>query len=603
MMKYFKIIFLLFLSVLVSETSAKKYKGAEYRTKEAFVYGRFEVRYKPANREAVVSSFFTYHDITDSTSWNEIDLEIVGRYQNSVQYNIITKGFGYNIRNQHTNFDPYEDFHVYAFEWTPDYVAWFIDSVEVYRTTGENVKTLRYPQKLMMNIWNPVYTGWVGYWQDYSLPAFSEYDWIEYSSYTPGNGNHGTGNDFTSQWHDDLDSMDTNRWQAATHTFGGNQADFIPENIVFKDGIMTLCLTDSKDTGLVDNISPEVIWARENYDRSITIQFSEEIDQSAGSIPTNYLVGGSTIKEAQISPSRKTVKLITEGYDPSVGHTVFPMNIYDDASPANKVVFKATVVSRIDTLKFPVTVNIGGAGNSTVLDDQEWNSNVEYGYLNGHARTWPNTDIYGTDNDFLYQDTRFRLVTYNLRAPNGEYKLTMHFSENKYNSAGMRLFDIFVEDSLIVDDLDVFAEAGQFGAFDLSTKVNLTDETIDIHFQEQVDSAFINGITVEQLTVSGITGTDVLPEEFKLYQNYPNPFNGYTTISYYLNQPGTIKLRIFNILGEEIIREEMDVRKPGLNKFTWNAHDSNGLEINSGVYFYSIESSSFNETKKLVYLK
>ena len=83
------LISLLFNLIILSCAYGKIYKGAEYRTKEAFTYGRFEAHYKPANREGVVSSFFTYHEITDSTSWNEIDIEVIGRYQNNIQFNVI----------------------------------------------------------------------------------------------------------------------------------------------------------------------------------------------------------------------------------------------------------------------------------------------------------------------------------------------------------------------------------------------------------------------------------------------------------------------------------------------------------------------------------
>lgn len=56
-----KFIFLFLTAILLFSQNSlygKVYKGAEYRTKAAYTYGRFEVRFKPANREGVVSSFF-----------------------------------------------------------------------------------------------------------------------------------------------------------------------------------------------------------------------------------------------------------------------------------------------------------------------------------------------------------------------------------------------------------------------------------------------------------------------------------------------------------------------------------------------------------------
>ncbi|MDP3682899.1 MAG: family 16 glycosylhydrolase, partial [Ignavibacteria bacterium] len=205
-----KIQFLLplaFLLLFINSTSAKTYKGAEYRTKEAFTYGKFETRMKPAGKEGMLASFFTYHELGDGSYWNEIDIEILGRYTNDVQFNPITKGQVNHVRHELTAFNPAFDYHDYGFEWTPDYVAWFIDGKEVHRQTGDHIKTLDLPQKLMMNVWNPDYENWVGVWSDKVLPAFSYYDWVKYSAYTPGTGNYGTGNNFTVLWTDELDSF------------------------------------------------------------------------------------------------------------------------------------------------------------------------------------------------------------------------------------------------------------------------------------------------------------------------------------------------------------------------------------------------------------
>lgn len=71
---------------------AKDYKGGEFRTIDAYTYGRFEVRYKASAGSGQTSTFFTYHDYTSggSNNWNEVDIEILGRYTDDIQFNIIT---------------------------------------------------------------------------------------------------------------------------------------------------------------------------------------------------------------------------------------------------------------------------------------------------------------------------------------------------------------------------------------------------------------------------------------------------------------------------------------------------------------------------------
>ena len=61
---------------------AQNYRGAELRTKDDFLYGKFEVRFKPAQGDGLVSSFFTYNTDYGNTPWNEIDIELLGRYDN-----------------------------------------------------------------------------------------------------------------------------------------------------------------------------------------------------------------------------------------------------------------------------------------------------------------------------------------------------------------------------------------------------------------------------------------------------------------------------------------------------------------------------------------
>lgn len=87
-------------------------------------------------------------------------------------------------------------------------------------------------------------------------------------------------------------------------------------------------------------------------------------------------------------------------------------------------------------------------------------------------------------------------------------------------------------------------------------------------------------------------------KEFYLYPAYPNPFNSSTVISFNLPEKGQVKLKLFNIAGEEIktfINSEME---QGLHQFRMVADD-----ISSGVYLYTIETKNALETRKIILLK
>jgi hypothetical protein len=101
----------------------------------------------------------------------------------------------------------------------------------------------------------------------------------------------------------------------------------------------------------------------------------------------------------------------------------------------------------------------------------------------------------------------------------------------------------------------------------------------------------------------GITQTSSeVPDNFSLHQNYPNPFNPTTKIKFDIPSSGNsvspVQLRVYDVLGKEtavIVNENL---APGTYEYEWNAS-----ELPSGVYFYTIESGSFKDTKKLILAK
>ena len=209
---------LLFFLFMVPVVEGKPFRGGELRTYESYRYGRFEVSMRSAPGSGVLSSFFTYRDfwsegLTGSENWNEIDWEYLGVHGDKAQTNYITQGEWNHEQLIIVGFNPHEDFHVYAFEWTPEYLAFFIDNDLVRYEDGYHIDSLYHYQKIMMNIWQPTYVEWVGEFDEDILPVYAFYDWVKYYAYVPGTGNTGTDNDFIQLWEDDFDYWDTDRWE------------------------------------------------------------------------------------------------------------------------------------------------------------------------------------------------------------------------------------------------------------------------------------------------------------------------------------------------------------------------------------------------------
>lgn len=591
------------LCLLVASVAAKNYKGAELRTRESFLYGRFEARYKASAGDGHVSTFFTYNDIDPTANWNEIDIEIHGRYTDDVQVTTITPRQMIHLRHQWVPFNTHVDFHVYAFEWTPDYVAWFVDGEEVHRQTEEHVLTLRRPQKIMMNIWNPAYHDWVGPWSDAILPRFAYYDYVSYASYTPGAGNTGTGHNFTHQWTDHFDTWDQSRWEKATHTFPGNDCDFVPENVVFKDGVMILCLTDPTNLGYVDNRPPSVLWARAETGR-VVVRFSEEVNKEDAEKVSNYLIPGANVTRAVLSEDQRTVALEVEGLGLSTGSLVV-MGIRDRAPLPNRVTGQVVNLIFGAPLPLPIKVNVGGSAFGDFLPDQEWNERSEYGYTDGkRVEEPPSVPIAQTDVPPIFRAQRHGLVRYCIRVVPGRYSVTLLFAEPRFSMPGQRRFDVVVEGKTAARELDLAETAGLRTAFALlSEDVPVTDGVLDIHFAAGRDSTLLCGVVVEQSTSSLGRGHGVPPAEELLCAPHPNPFVPPTTIRYVLPSAGPFRAEIYDPLGR-MVRCLFDGQHlNGAHALLWDGLSSEGIALPSGVYFLRLKTPTSSTERKLTLVR
>jgi len=95
-----------------------------------------------------------------------------------------------------------------------------------------------------------------------------------------------------------------------------------------------------------------------------------------------------------------------------------------------------------------------------------------------------------------------------------------------------------------------------------------------------------------------------IPRTFELYQNFPNPFNPTTTIRYGLPREERVTLRIYNILGEEVVTLVNDeVKRPGFHATLWDGRNDVGRRASSGVYFVQMRASNFVQTRKMILIQ
>lgn len=96
---------------------------------------------------------------------------------------------------------------------------------------------------------------------------------------------------------------------------------------------------------------------------------------------------------------------------------------------------------------------------------------------------------------------------------------------------------------------------------------------------------------------------ELTPDSFQLLGNFPNPFNASTVVEFALPDPGSVDLRIYNLLGQELFSVRLNGLDAGSHRFRWNGTDRNGNPLGSGFYLYNIVYQDAVRTGKMLYLR
>ncbi len=194
-------------------------------------------------------------------------------------------------------------------------------------------------------------------------------------------------------------------------------------------------------------------------------------------------------------------------------------------------------------------------------------------YGNGGPPDWDNTDL----EDLLSSQTDKR-TAYTWRNDNSSFPPGRLDFQIFSNSA------INVEkDFVIQTEVMSSSRLAQYGLQQFDTR-DASD-----HFPKVTD-----------YSLNIITNTEEETEllDFMLEQNYPNPFNPTTTIKYQIPELSFVTLRVYDVLGNEIATLVNEEKPAGSYEL-----DFSGSELTSGIYFYTLRTGDFVETKKMILLK
>jgi hypothetical protein len=113
-----------------------------------------------------------------------------------------------------------------------------------------------------------------------------------------------------------------------------------------------------------------------------------------------------------------------------------------------------------------------------------------------------------------------------------------------------------------------------------------------------------NGLELSGKEVKETPGENIADENNAFSADaYPNPFNPTTTISFNLPEAGRVAVKVYDIMGAEVITLLDGERAGGRQSVVWNSQNKSGSSVASGIYIYSITYKGQSISKKIMMMK
>ena len=149
-----------------------------------------------------------------------------------------------------------------------------------------------------------------------------------------------------------------------------------------------------------------------------------------------------------------------------------------------------------------------------------------------------------------------------------------------------------------------FTASSQSTWYEKTLNVNLTQGDNTIQMQMSWGWMYLDYLAVPRsLTTAVENAIASLPEQFSLEQNFPNPFNPTTAISYQLIANSFVTLKVYDLLGRDVVTLVNEMGTPGKHVAVWDGKNDHGELVSSGIYLYQIRAGSSVITRKMVLLK
>ena len=204
--------------------------------------------------------------------------------------------------------------------------------------------------------------------------------------------------------------------------------------------------------------------------------------------PNNGVLNSGESKTVTIRVNRKGIAI--GAYSGTVSIT---------SNAGDQKIFLKMIISDLST--YVRRINCGSGSSYIDKNNNVWEADKIYhtggwGYVSGHAYNTKDP-IENTNNDPLYQSERWaNSLKYCFDVENGSYYVILHFAEIYYNNPNKRIFSVFIEDSLVMSNYDIYSDVGHDVATQKSFKISVKDGQLDIRMISTKDAAKISAIEI-----------------------------------------------------------------------------------------------------------
>jgi hypothetical protein len=147
------------------------------------------------------------------------------------------------------------------------------------------------------------------------------------------------------------------------------------------------------------------------------------------------------------------------------------------------------------TFKRLIFATNAGGSQYTASDGTLYQADTRF---TGGTTSTTTVAIAGTQDDRLYQSERAGSAdfSYNIPVAAGNYVVILKFAETDWSQAGRRIFDVYMEGTQVITNLDIFARVGRNKAYDVTVPVRITDGVLNIRFHPDTHKAKVNAIKI-----------------------------------------------------------------------------------------------------------